>query len=96
LIRELMRIGATKAEAEAYLEGLRQGGALVFATGSDRKMEIARDIMNRHGAEEIEETRGPEPHLPNVIHERANPIHDSPVLAGRFRQPGSGACFFAW
>jgi len=37
LARELTRIGATKAEAEAYIEGLRRGGALVFATGSDEK-----------------------------------------------------------
>lgn len=35
LIRELTKIGATKAEAQAYVEGLRRGGALVFATGSD-------------------------------------------------------------
>src|SRR4030095_617564 len=35
LIRELTRIGATKAEANAYVEGLQRGGALVFATGSD-------------------------------------------------------------
>ena len=27
LIRELTRIGATKAEAQAYVEGLRRGGA---------------------------------------------------------------------
>jgi hypothetical protein len=96
LIRELTRIGATKAEGEAYLEGLRRGGALIFATGSGGKVEIAADIMNQHGAVEMEETSGPEPKLPSVIHERANSIHDGRVLAGRFSQPGGGACFFVW
>jgi hypothetical protein len=96
LKRELTRIGATEAESEAYLEGLRSGGALVLATGSDRKVEIAADIMNQHGAVEIEETSGPEPHLPHVIHQRTNPIDDRTVLAGRLRVPGSGACVFVW
>src|ERR1700678_2546820 len=36
LIRELTRIGATHGESGAYVEGLRRGGALVFATGSGR------------------------------------------------------------
>ena len=64
LVRELTRIGATKAESQAYVEGLRRGGALVFATGSDEKVEAAADIMNRHGAVEVDETSGPEPQLP--------------------------------
>jgi hypothetical protein len=57
LIRELTRIGTTKGEAQAYVEGLRRGSALVFATGSDQSVESAADIMNRHGAVEIEEIR---------------------------------------
>src|SRR5579872_2273085 len=47
LVRELTRIGATKAESQAYVEGLRRGGALVFATGSDERGESAADVMNR-------------------------------------------------
>lgn len=96
LIRELTRIGATEAESEAYVEGLRHGAALVFATGSEGKVEIAADIMNQHGAMEIEEISGPEPRLPNVVQESTNPVRDEPVLAGRFFRPGSGACFFVW
>ncbi|MDQ2944984.1 MAG: hypothetical protein M3Y27_03425 [Acidobacteriota bacterium] len=94
---ELTRIGATKAEAMAYVEGLRRGGALVFATDRDgSKVDAAADIMNRRGAAEIEETSGPEPHLPRVVRESMTPIHDSRVLAGRVNQPGSGAAFFVW
>src|SRR6185312_13615283 len=96
LARELTRIGATKAEAEAYIEGLRRGGALVFATGSDEKVDKAADIMNRRGAVEIEETSGPEPQLPTVAREVAAPMVESSVMTGRIRQPGGGACMFVW
>jgi hypothetical protein len=96
LSRELTRIGATKVEAQAYVKGLRRGGALVFATGSDEKLDAAANVMNRHGAVEIEETSGPEPGLPHVVHENMTPMRDSPVQAGRVQRPGGGACFFVW
>ncbi len=94
--RELTRIGATKAQAQSYVEGLRRGGALVFATGSDEKVEAAADIMNRHGAVEIEETSGSEPEFPGVVRESKTPVRDSPVMAGRLRPSGGGACLFVW
>jgi hypothetical protein len=96
LNRELTRIGATEAEAQAYVKGLRRGGALVFATGSDERVDAAAEIMNQHGAVEIEEASGPEPQLPVVVRENMTPIRDHPVLAGRIREPGSGAAFFVW
>ncbi len=95
LKRELSRIGATTAEAQAYVEGLRRGGALVFATGSEESVKTAADIMNRHGAVEIEEVSGTEPHLPGVVRENMSPIRDSPALAGRVRERG-GTAFFVW
>jgi hypothetical protein len=96
LVRELLRIGATKAEAQAYMDGLRRGGALVLATGSDEKVDKAADIMNRRGAVEIEETSGPEPRTPSTVHENTMPARESSVMAGRIRQPGGGACLFVW
>jgi hypothetical protein len=96
LNRELSRIGATIPEARAYVAGLRRGGALAFATGSDEKVDVAARIMNRHGAVEIEEVAGPEPQLPHVVHQNMTPIHDGTVQAGRDRQPGGNACFFVW
>jgi len=96
LVRELTRIGATKEEAQAYVKGLRRGGALVFATGSDERVETAADVMNRRGAVEIEETSGPEPQLPGVVRENMAPLRNTPVLAGRIREPGGGAAFFVW
>jgi hypothetical protein len=95
LSRELARIGATDPEAQAYVEGLRRGGALVFATGSDEQIALAGRIMNLNGAAEIEEVSGTEPHMPAVAH-RHMPRPDSPVLAGRVRESGGGACVFVW
>jgi hypothetical protein len=96
LARELTRIGATKDEAEAYIGGLRRGGALVLATGSDEKADLAAAIMNRYGALEIEETSGPEPHLPHVGHANVGSMSDTSVMTGRIRQKGSGASVFVW
>ena len=96
LKRELTRIGATEAEARAYLDGLSRGGALVLATGADRQAEAAADIMNRYGAIEIEETSGPEPQLPHIIRESTTTSTEAAVMAGRIRQPGGGACLFVW
>ncbi|MGD1092025.1 MAG: hypothetical protein ABSB35_08525 [Bryobacteraceae bacterium] len=98
LKRALTRIGANKAEAQAYLDGLRRGGALVFATGLDENVEAAADMMNLYGAVEIAETEGssaPEPQLPDVVRENLVP-RDVPVQAGRIREPGGGASFFVW
>jgi len=91
LARELNRIGAARAETQAHVAGLRRGGALVFATGSDERVGTAADIMNRRGAVEIEETNGPEPQLSGVVHENMTPMRSSPVQAGRVREPGGGA-----
>ena len=96
LSRELDRIGATKAESQVYVEGLRRGGALVFATGADEQVDAAADIMNRHGATGIEEPSGSEPQLPGVVRASMTGMRSSPVLAGRIREPGSGAAFFVW
>ena len=95
-VRELTRIGATQAEAQAYVEGLRRGGSLVFATGSDEKVDAAADLMNRRGAVEIEEINGLEPQLTGVVRESMTPLRDSPVMTGRLRQSGGGACMFVW
>jgi hypothetical protein len=99
LERALTRIGATQAESEAYLEGLRHGGTLVFATGSDEKVDEAARVMNRHGAVNVEETSGMEPELPHVIHhEGMARVHESSVQTGRILQTGGGGGprFFVW
>jgi hypothetical protein len=94
LLRELTRIGTTEGEAQAYLEGLRRGGALVVATGLDDKVGAAADIMRQHGAAEIEEASGPKPHLPHAFHADIVPQRDQSVMTGRIRQAAGG--FFVW
>ncbi len=53
--RELERVGATRLEVEAYLNGLRQGRTLVIATSSDKESDAAVRIMNMGGAFDVEE-----------------------------------------
>jgi len=97
LNRTLITIGATEAEAQTYVEGLRRGGVLVFATGSDEQVDAAAAILNRRGAVGIEETIGPEPDLPLVIGDSAAPLSDTPVLGGHVgRIPPRGVAYFAW
>jgi hypothetical protein len=97
LRRELTRMGATKAEIETYIDGLRHGGALVFATGAedDAKVDAAADTMNRLGAKAFEETTGPEPHLPHAVRGVMSPAAENPAMTGRVRQRGS-ASVFVW
>lgn len=96
LSRELARIGATIPETRAYVEGLRRGGALAFATGTDEKVDAAANIMNRRGAVEVEEVIGSEPELAAVGHHSKTPIRNSSVMTGRVRQADGGACVFVW
>jgi len=97
LIRELRTIGAAEAEAEAYVEGVRRGGIMVFATGSGEKADAAVEIMNRYRAVEIEELGALEPHLP-VTHREDQLARgrNSSVQVGRFRSSGGGARMFVW
>lgn len=96
LTRELLRIGASRSQAEAWIDGVRRQGTLVFATGADERVDRVAEIMNRHGAVNTEETTGPEPVLPHVAHAGRALFHDSPVQAGRVLEPAGGAAFFIW
>jgi hypothetical protein len=96
LIRELKTIGATEADAEAYVQGVRRGGVMVFATDSGEKTDAAAEIMNRHHAVEIEELSGSEPHLPRTDGNDMAPSRQRSVMAGRIRSSGGGARLFVW
>jgi hypothetical protein len=96
LIRDLTAFGVIEADAEAYVQGVRRGGVMVFATSSNQKAEAATEIMNRHGAVEIEEISASRPKLPDAGAGQATPDHDISVQTGRSRSPGSGARLFVW
>jgi hypothetical protein len=96
LDRELKTIGASEREANAYVQGVRRGGVLVFATGSNEQVDSAAEIMNRHGAVEVEELIGREPNTGSMIDENMAAVHDGSVQTGRTRQPGGGARMFVW
>ena len=99
LTEALTIIGATQAEAEAYVQKLRRGGALVFATSSsDEQIAAATEIMDRHGAVGTEQGRGPEPHLPQVARGvDRTPMHEPPHSGGRVgHSPRNGSDYFVW
>jgi len=96
LDRDLRKIGASGPEAEAYVKGVRRGAVLVFASGSDQRIDAAAEIMNRHSHEEVEELTGGELGLPTTTGENATPTGGGSVQTGRVRQAGGGARVFAW
>jgi hypothetical protein len=96
LTRDLKAIGATEADAEAYVRGVRRGGVMVFATGSDEKADAAANIMNHHSAVEIEKLSGPAQHLPSTVDNDVAPARGASFQDGRIRSSGDGARLFVW
>ena len=96
LDRELKTMGASEREVSAYVQGVRRGGVLVFATGLNEEVDNATQIMNRHGAIEVEELIGRELNTSGMIDESMPAVHDISPQTGRIRQPGGGARMFVW
>jgi hypothetical protein len=55
LTKDLRSMGATDWECEAYVDGVRRGNALVFATGSHAQADTAIGVMNAYDPIELEE-----------------------------------------
>jgi hypothetical protein len=96
LIRDLTAFGVIEADAEDYVQGVRRGGVMVFATGSGDKAQVATEIMNRHGAVEVEKISASRPELPSAGSGEALPGREQSVQIGRDRSSGSGARLFVW
>ncbi len=96
LLQELRAIGATEADTEAYVQGVRRGGVMIFATGSGNQTTTATEIMNRHHAIEIEKLNASEVNLPGTEGEETGPDHNDSVQTGRTRSSGDGARLFVW
>lgn len=96
LDRELKAIGASEREVKAYVQGVRRGGVLVFATGSNQEVDGAAEIMNRNGAIDVEELAVGEPATGSMLGEDVDPLPESSVQTGRIRQPGAGVQMFVW
>ena len=96
LLRDLTAFGVIAADAEAYVNGVRRGGVMVFATSTNEKADGATEIMNRHGALEIEQISASRPNLPNADLGQVTSARRTPVKTGRFHSPGSGARLFVW
>ena len=75
---------------------MRRGGVLVFATGLNEEVDNATQIMNRHGAIEVEKLIGRELNTSGIIDESMPAVHDISPQTGRIRQSGGGARIFVW
>src|SRR5271170_6200375 len=75
LTRDLTAFGVLEWDAEAYVQGVRRGGVMVFATGLGKKADTATEIMNTHGAVELGEISALRPELPNSDQGEATPVH---------------------
>jgi hypothetical protein len=93
---DLRAMGATEDEVQTYVRGIRDGGVLVFATGSLEQVEKSAEVMNRHQGTKVEELTGAEAVLHAVAHESAIPAHGYSVQTGRVRHSGGGARVFVW
>ena len=89
LVRDLTAFGVLEADAEDYVRGVRRGGIMVFATGSGDKAEAATEIMNRHGAVEIEKVSASRPELPSADHGEAPPVRDPSAELGGPARPAA-------
>jgi hypothetical protein len=96
LVRDLRAFGAAEADAKAYVQGVRRGGVMVFATGTVAMADNAAVIMNRHCAVELEEFKSKVAYLPGTNAEIAPPGRDDSSQAGRVRSSSSGARLFVW
>ena len=56
--RDLRSMGAKDAESDAYLNGVRRGHTLVFASGTPDQALAALEMMNEYGALEVEDLVG--------------------------------------
>jgi hypothetical protein len=96
LALDLRAMGVPEAEIQAFIQGVRNGGVLVFASGSTEQAETFTGIMNRHEAVSVGENAGMEPALAEVLHESAIPTDVDCAQAGRVRYTGGGARMFVW
>ena len=95
--KDLVAMGATVAEANAYGRGLGRGGVIVCASGPDTLADAAIAIMNRHGAVDVEEFAGTEPISIGMTAGSIPPTTGDSSQVGRIRQSdGGGARVFVW
>jgi hypothetical protein len=71
------------ADDEAYVQGVRRGGVMVFATGTGKNADQAAEIMNCRGAVEIEKISATRPELPNAEIGEETPARDPSTQIGR-------------
>ena len=95
-LRNLVAVGATEAEAQAYLEAVLEGGALVIATSITDQHEICTDIMNRNHATRVEECIGSAVPFTVASEETGFPGPGNFDHPGKAHTSQGGARIFTW
>ncbi len=90
IVGALVGMGVPKEDAEYYNEGVRRGGALVTVKAEDAKAQSAYDIMQTHGAVDIDE-RGAEWKQSGYKGYDPNAQAYTPEQVDSFRKPGQSA-----
>lgn len=83
----------TEPETQAYIQGVREGGVLVFANDSDEQVEKFAEIMNRQQAASVDEFAGTERDISESPHECTLPIGADSAQAEECAMPAAApAC----
>ena len=92
----LRAMGVPEPQTQAYIQGVRDGGTLVFANGSPEQVKQAAEVMDRFNTATTKELESLEPVFAEVPHDTATRCETGSAQAGRVRYAGSGARMFAW
>jgi len=99
LSRDLRSMGATDHEIDAYLNGVKQGKVLVFASGSLAQADAACAVMNSYEPIEMEEFTGVGAALPSVsasVNIGEAETNNISLKEDRKRAKADGARLFSW
>jgi hypothetical protein len=95
LAEDLRSMGANDSELEAYLDGVRNGNVLVFASGNAAQADSAAQVMNRFEPAEMHELAGAIPELP-AAHVGEVGTNILSMKGDRARAQATGARVFTW
>ena len=95
LSKDLRAMGASLEECESYVDGVKRGNVLIFATGTEDEADAAAAVMDDFEPVALEEFAGVAPALPaaHVGNVTANAIS---IKEDRSRAKADGARVFSW
>jgi hypothetical protein len=96
LCKDLLSMGATEDECEAYVSSVKSGSLMMFVTGTGPEADKAAALMNENGAVQIEEFAGAVPMLPSIHVGEIAATGGISLKEDRTRAKSEGARVFTW